>query len=162
MMPYLLIIVTAVMLSFIIYLLPKRLTLIEIYSTTVFAILFNALVDVYLDLKLDLYGYFKKGADYEMILVLIGIFPFFNYLYLNGFPFMKRLRLKIGYIAVWTVIAVFYDWLAIQAKLLYFNNWTLVYSAIAYSLIYIILLINIIFIKWLRKKDSKVVKQPNV
>lgn len=43
------------------YSIPKRLTPIEMLTTTLFAMLIQLLTDIYLSLKYNIYGYFEKG-----------------------------------------------------------------------------------------------------
>ncbi|GAY78630.1 hypothetical protein NBRC111894_4184 [Sporolactobacillus inulinus] len=66
---------------------PKKLSAIEIIVTTLFAMYLEAIVDIYLDLKYDLFGYFFKGVDWRSLLYLFGIYPAINLLFLNFFPF---------------------------------------------------------------------------
>ncbi|WEG12575.1 hypothetical protein PU629_21205 [Pullulanibacillus sp. KACC 23026] len=150
-MPYTFILMSALVLYTIVYFVPKRLSYSEMYTTSIFAILFNTLVDVYLDLRLDLYGYFKKGPDYETLLVLVGIFPPFNIIYLNRFPYGEKLVIKIRYILIWAMIAVFYEYLAFKSGLLYYRKWSLLYSAMCYPFSLTITVLNYMLIKRLSK-----------
>ncbi|WP_040203635.1 CBO0543 family protein [Neobacillus jeddahensis] len=130
---------------------PKKLSLSELYTTSIFAILFNSLVDVYLDLRLDLYGYFNKGADYQMGLVLVGILPPFSMLFLNGFPFGGKFVSKIRYLILWSIISLIYDFLALKSGLLYYREWSIIYSALCYPPILIIAVLNLKLIRWLSR-----------
>ncbi|MDY0393286.1 hypothetical protein ACFSMW_14525 [Virgibacillus halophilus] len=44
----------------------------EIYTTSVFAVLFAALVDTFLDFKYQLYWYFEKDIVWKWLVVLFG------------------------------------------------------------------------------------------
>ena len=146
-MPFIFIFISALTLYAIVYFIPKKLSFAEMYCTSIFAILFNALVEVYLDLRLDLYGYFNKGPDYQMGFVLVGIFPPFSMIYLNGFPYGKKYLIKLIYIVIWTIISVIYDYLSVKSGLLYYRKWSLLYSAMCYPFILIIAVINLKLIR---------------
>jgi hypothetical protein len=68
-----LVIVTIVVFVTVIIFMPKRITWLEIYSTAWFALVFQLTVDIILDLKYDLYGYFKKGLDLEALITVFTI-----------------------------------------------------------------------------------------
>ncbi|WP_235252682.1 hypothetical protein [Niallia circulans] len=50
------------------YFIPKRLTAIELLTTTLFATFLQLVTDTFLDLKYDLYGYFRIGVDWESLI----------------------------------------------------------------------------------------------
>ncbi|WP_390356778.1 hypothetical protein [Virgibacillus halophilus] len=54
------------------FFIPKHLTKMEIYTTSVFAVLFAALVDTFLDFKYQLYWYFEKDIVWKWLVVLFG------------------------------------------------------------------------------------------
>ncbi|MCL6593656.1 MAG: hypothetical protein K6T31_06735 [Alicyclobacillus sp.] len=111
---------------------PKRLTRLEIYCTSLFALLMNVLVDVYLDMRMNLYDYFSPGIDFIVPLYFIGIFPPLSTLYLNGFPYGRGVVRMALYIAVWTSFSLGYEWLATRTGVLTYNGWHLRYSACVY------------------------------
>lgn len=57
-------VLTIVVLNIVFLFMPKKLTPIEIFSTCMFAMVFQQIVDLALDLKLDWYGYFTKGIQW--------------------------------------------------------------------------------------------------
>ena len=77
---------------------PKRISGIEILTTTLFSELLQVLTDKYLDLKYELYGYFGKGLEWETPIYVFGIYPAINILLLNYFPYRKGIKIKIIYI----------------------------------------------------------------
>jgi len=150
-MPYIFIFISSIILYTIALLIPKRLSRSEMYSTSIFAILYNALVDVYLDLRLDLYGYFNKGPDYQMGFVLVGILPPFSMIFLNRFPFGEKILTILRYILIWTIIAVVYDFLAQKSGLLYYRKWSLLHSALCYPFVLTITALNLKLLRLLSK-----------
>lgn len=84
------ILISILIFSIIIYFMPKRMTLMEMYATSWFALTFVLTVDSYLALKHDLYGYFFKDYfDYRTLIVHFGVYPTYNAIFLN-------FSLKIG------------------------------------------------------------------
>jgi hypothetical protein len=124
------------------FIVPKRISKIEIYTSTIFALLYGISVDEVLDLHLNLYGYFKKGFQWDGF---IGSFMYFipvSVLFLNYFPIEKQLKRQILYIFVWVIISIGFEWFTVQTKYLYYREWKLWYSAVMYPFIYLILLGN--------------------
>ncbi|MCP1450171.1 hypothetical protein [Priestia megaterium] len=50
---------------------PKRISWIEMYTTSLFVMFLGSVADIYLDVKYDLYGFFTKGVDFEYLLIFI-------------------------------------------------------------------------------------------
>ncbi|MEK4870675.1 MULTISPECIES: hypothetical protein [Bacillaceae] len=48
------------------FFIPKRLTPIEMLTTTLFAMFLQLITDTYLDLKYDLYGYFRRLGEFHL------------------------------------------------------------------------------------------------
>jgi hypothetical protein len=121
---------------------PKRITWLEIYTTSWFAIAFCSLVDIYLDLKLHLYGFFnREKVDWEVLILYFGMYPLYNAIFLNFFPASSLWR-KILYFLANEVVLVSYEWLMIQTGVIFYAKWTLWYSALAYPFILLILCWN--------------------
>lgn len=134
------------------YLMPKRLSRVEIYATSLFALVLQSTTDVYLDLGYDLYGYFNRGPDILTMLPVFGIYPALGTIFLNYYPYRGNACSKGLYILGWTLFSVVYERTAIHAGWFYFNGWTSLYSAVAYPLIYLILARNL---RLLRKLENK-------
>lgn len=146
-------IVSIIVLNIICFLVPRRLSWIEILASTWFGLYFEAIVNIFLDLKYDLYGYFHKGVDWASLFPLFGVFPAFNYLILNFYPRNKGSIQTIVYLLVWTAISVIYETVSIMTGGFYYNGWTWWYSAIAYPFVILILWYNLELIRWVVKKS---------
>ncbi|WEG13275.1 hypothetical protein PU629_02610 [Pullulanibacillus sp. KACC 23026] len=135
------------------FFMPKRLTGAEMLYASFFAIAFQQFIDVYLDLKLDLYGYFNKGVDWGYIFVILGFFPGLNCIFLNFYPFNNTLLKKAIYIGMWALFSTLYEELSIHLSYFYYHNWTIWFSIPMYP---VLLIINIQSLKWFRhlNKDS--------
>ncbi len=146
-----LLIITSIGLLAAVLVIPKRISYMEIYTTSLFACFLAALADIYLDVKYNLFGYFKKGVDTEYLFIFIIIYPAVNILFLNFFPFHKSLYRKVLYILGWSAATLLFEYLSLFSNTFYYNGWKLWYSAILYPLIYILLLVNLMIIRKLNK-----------
>lgn len=134
---------------------PKRLTPIEIFSTIFFAATLQDNADVYLDLKLNLYGYFTKGPQWSVLIAIIGIYPAINTIFLNYYPFHKKVIYKLGYIFGWSGFAVLYEFAAVKSGYFYHNGWIYWYSAFCYPvLFYLLVLVLKIVRKFVRQSTN--------
>lgn len=122
---------------------PKNLTRDEMYSTSLLAGIFQLLVDIFLDVKYELYGYFEYGVDWLSLIPIFGIYPALNIIFLNYYPFSGEAMKKVIYIIGWAVFALVYEWSSVQAGWFYYNGWKLWYSALCYPAIYFILAKNL-------------------
>jgi hypothetical protein len=135
-------------------LIPKRMTRVEMYATSLFSSVFQLIVDHYLADKHDLYGYFTRGVEYEELLVFLGVFPPVNIIFLNFFPFEKSVGSKAIYIIGWSTLITLYEWGAVLSGYFFYNGWKLWYSALAYPVILCILALNLSFIRKLKRSVS--------
>ncbi|WP_308639561.1 CBO0543 family protein [Paenibacillus silvisoli] len=136
-----LLIVTVIVFNAIFLFMPKRLTPIELFSTCMFAMVLQQLVDLAFDLKLDWYGYFAPGVQWAYYIAILGIYPAVNAIFLNYYQFMKSKAQKFWYLVGWCIFAVVYEWLAIKSGYFYYHQWKVWYSAISYPFLYMILLL---------------------
>ncbi|QGQ46382.1 CBO0543 family protein [Metabacillus sediminilitoris] len=134
---------------------PKRISSMEMYTTSFFATFLASLADIYLDLKFDLYGFFDKGINWEYIVIFIVIYPAANILILNFFPYKKNIIKQITYILLCTIITLCCEYLSLHTEVFYYNGWKLWYSALCYPVIYTILVLNLHFIRKLNKIQSQ-------
>lgn len=148
----LLMILTIIIFNMIVYFMPKRLSNVEMYVTSLFAIGLHLLFDMYLDVKYGLYGYFDpKFVNWEMLGVTFGIYPAVNIIFLNFYPLHQTFLRKSFYIIMCSGMAVLYESIAVHTDLFYYNGWNLIYSAIVYPLLYLSLLWNYSLIKKLKE-----------
>lgn len=138
----------------IIYIMPKRITPMEMYVTSWFALTFVLTVDIYLSYKLNLYGYFTKGViDWRTLIIHFGIFPTYNAIFLNFFP---KIRVhQVLYILGHSIILVAFEWTTLQVDAFYYNGWKLGYSAILYPLILLVLYWDLKITRGLKNRGSE-------
>ncbi|WP_307784789.1 CBO0543 family protein [Neobacillus cucumis] len=134
---------------------PKELTRIEIFATVFFAMTLQDNVDIYLDLKLDLYGYFTKGTQWEALIAIIGIYPAITTIFLNYYPVHRKVIHKLGYIFVWSGFAVLYEYAAVKSGYFYHNGLTYWYSALCYPILFYILIFTLKIVRKLIRQSTK-------
>ena len=134
------------------YYIPKKLTKNEKYSTSLFALLYEILVNVFLDLKYNLYRYFGPGVDWLALVPIFGTYPALNIIFLNYIPFPSSAMRKMLYILGWSLFALIYEWSSTQAGWFYCIEWKLWYSAFCYPPIFFILAKNLEILKSLKRR----------
>lgn len=145
------IVISSILFYTIIYVMPKRVTLLEMYATTWFTLTFVMTVDIYLSFKLHLYGYLAEGTiDWKTFIIHFGVFPAYNIIFLNYFP-KTRLH-QVLYILGHSLICVVYEEISILTGAFYHNHWNIVYSAMLYPFILLILYLNLKVIRKLKGK----------
>ncbi|UJZ87683.1 hypothetical protein L3V65_01160 [Heyndrickxia coagulans] len=130
-------IILMIVLNLFAFLMPKKFSGAEMLCTTLFAMCLELIVNLFLDLKYDLFGYFTKGVDWKALCYLFGIYPAINITFINFCP--NRFRTRFLYIAGWTIVAMVFEFLFIMTGTFYYNGWKPVYSAIAYPILFCIL-----------------------
>ncbi|MDQ0245778.1 hypothetical protein J2S09_003356 [Bacillus fengqiuensis] len=108
--------------SLIVYFMPKHLTKLEMYSTSLFAAVLQLLTDIFLEFKYHLYGYFTEGVDWITLWVVFIVYPCVNIIFLNFFPSQGKFSDKGLYIAAWSAFSVAYEWIAVRTELFYYND----------------------------------------
>jgi hypothetical protein len=141
-------ILSALIFSLYSFIMPKKLTPIEIFSTIFFALTLQDNVDIFLGLKLNLYGYFTNGPQWQTLIIIIGIYPAINTIFLNYYPIHMKTLYKLGYILIWSEFAVLYEFAAVKTGYFYHNGWTYWYSAFCYPFLFYLL---VIVLKVIRK-----------
>nr|WP_263324152.1 CBO0543 family protein [Neobacillus sp. Marseille-Q6967] len=146
-----LLIITVIACIIAVIFIPKRISYMEMYTSSFLGPLMAVMADVYLDLKFDLYGFFQKGIDYQYLLIFFIVYPAANIIFLNLFPFKKPVMQKILYILFFSGLTVLFEFLATFSEVFYHNGWKLWYSAVAYPLLFTLLLLNLLLIRKLNK-----------
>lgn len=66
-----LLILTTVISILSVLVMPKRISWIEIYTTSLFVMFLGSVADIYLDVKYDLYGFFTKGVPKRQCFIIM-------------------------------------------------------------------------------------------
>lgn len=135
------------------FLVPKQISRLEMYATCMFCVFLEYITNYTFDFVLKIYGYFNPGVDILTFVAVIGIFPAINILFLNLYPYKERLLKKIGYVIGWSLFSLFYEVLSLKSKYFYYSGWSLWMSAIAYPILFTILLLNLKLVRKLIRKE---------
>lgn len=132
----------------------KKIPPIVCFGAFYFAALLALTTDVILDIKYQLYGYFRQGqVDMEGFLVMFGIYPASNVLIVNGFPYHKPWIRKLIYVVLWSIFCVAYEAAAIHFNIFYHAKWwNLWWSAACYPVLIVLLVLHTKFLLWLTKE----------
>jgi hypothetical protein len=125
------------------YLVPKRLSKIELYTTSLFALVFGINVDMILNFKYHLYGYFGKGFQWHGF---IGEFLYFipvSILFLNYYPFKETNQMKLFYILAWTAGSTIIEFIVERTHFFNYTGWKLWYSICLYPFVFLILVAHL-------------------
>ena len=144
-------IVSVIILNVFAYLMPKRLSRVEIWATMLFALLLAYIVDTYLDRKYHLYGYFTQNIDWLSVIPIFGLYPAVSTIFLNYYPLNKNVSWKTLYIAGWTVFSLLFEYASIVSGYFHHSGWKLLYSALCYPVLLYILVWDL---KFIRKLES--------
>lgn len=151
----LLIAVTVIVFSVSCLLIPKRLSGLEMYTTSLFAVFFGLSTDLFLDAKYHLYGYFDVGVDGLDYVFTVFIYVTVNLLFLNGYPMHRPIWVQAAYIGGWSLFSLLYEMTALRTEIFYYHGWKLSYSAALYPLLFLILLWHLLFVRRLAAKAKR-------
>ncbi|MHB8076016.1 CBO0543 family protein [Desulfosporosinus fructosivorans] len=146
------VITSVLLLNVIAIIIQKKITMIEVYTTSLFVLTLGLTTDIIFDLKYNFYGHFNKGPDLLGLLAIFGIYPSANIIMLNYFPYHKHLKVKILYILIASGAYLFYEWLSLKSGYFYYTVWKLWYSALCYPVLISILALNLTIIKKIKKE----------
>ncbi|MDC3417592.1 CBO0543 family protein [Aquibacillus salsiterrae] len=131
---------------------PKRINKQDLYAVALFSIIIGFVVDVTLDLKFNLYGYFEPGVQFAGFLPILVLFPASGMLFINFFPFAKSLGMKSLYVICWTMLCLTYEFFSVKLGYFYHNSWTFLYSAFVYPVLFFTQLTHLhLFRRYIRK-----------
>lgn len=134
---------------------PKRISWLQIWSTSLFSLVVESMSDMTLDLKLNLFGYIAPGDQWSGFLPIF-IYPPVNTIFLNYYPYESSKFEKLVYIVGWTAFCLAYEVAALRSGFFYYKKWKLWYSAFCYPVLLLMVLGNYRFTEWLHHRASKV------
>jgi hypothetical protein len=131
------------------------LTLNQILHVWTFTIASQQTFDLLIEFKYEGYWYFGKEVDWMGLLAHTILIPPVNMMFLNWYPFKKKLRHKTRYIVIWVIAILIYETITLLPKpwgYFHYGWWKLWYAAIVDP---ILLLILLNYYKWIRKAENK-------
>lgn len=161
-------ILASITLILIAFFIPKRLKKQELYATSAFATTLGFVVDTILALKYKLYTLSEEGVQLGPIFGQIFLYISANIIVLNFFPYNKSLKSQGVYIMVITILTLLLEVIASRYGFIRYNEWKLLYSALSYPFLIIILVLNLKFFQRLssyaleiRNPDQKEKDRPS-
>jgi hypothetical protein len=125
------------------FFMPKRISKLEMYASSLFVLFLEYLANYIFDFIEEFYGYFKPGTDIKTFIVVVGIYPAINIIFLNYFPYKGKLFNKLIYILGVSLFSLFYEWLSLKSKYFYHSTWNLYFSLISYPILFVIIVLNL-------------------
>jgi hypothetical protein len=101
------------------------------------------------------YWYFSKKIDYFGQLAHTGLLPPVNMMFLNWYPFRKKLRSKLLYIFCWEMCLLLYELITLLPEpfgYFHYGWWSIWHSAIVNPILLGVLLL---FYKCIYRLDNK-------
>lgn len=121
---------------------PKNISMIEFYISYLFMLIFSWSINVVIDAKYNLRGFFQKGPDYSTMLIYIILFPCIGVIFLNFYPCTESIVKKTAYFVFALLTMLAYDFLLIKFNILHYYNWTYGYSILIYAIDFIFIILN--------------------
>jgi hypothetical protein len=135
------------------YLVPKRLSKIELYTTSLFALVFGINVDLVLVFKYHLYGYFGEGFQWLGFVGEILYFIPVSILFLNYYPFKGTNKLKLLYILAWSAGSSIIEFIVERTHFFNYTGWKIWYSLFLYPFVFLILVSHLRLVRRIIKLD---------
>lgn len=138
-------IITSILAYLIVWLMPKRLTRQEMYSTWLFMVFATRTTDQLLDLVFHLYDQLGPGIQWQVV-VIQTVFPgALGIIILN---FMPKNRVKFFVYSIgYTLFSLIFEWITIRVGYLTYNNWSMWYSAGVYIIGILLLRFHLSFFR---------------
>ncbi|WP_246943712.1 hypothetical protein [Bacillus pinisoli] len=125
-----------------------KLTKLEMYLTSLFALYLSIITDYVLGMTFQFYEYFDQGGDIWTPITVIPLYVLTNLVFLNLYPFTSSQWKKWIYILVWSLYATVWEWFSVEYTSFFsHDNWKLWYSAVIYPFLYLLILGNLKFIR---------------
>jgi hypothetical protein len=148
------VIISIVIFNSIAFFMTKRISRVEMYASSLFVLFLEYLANYVFDFIHKLYGYFNPGIDNLTFIVVVGIYPAVNIIFVNYFPYKGRALSKLIFILATSIFCTFYEWLSIKSKYFYHSGWPLWLSFISYLILFEIIVFNLKLIRKLNKGES--------
>lgn len=136
------------------FFMPKRISKLEVFASSLFALFLEYLANYIFDFIEKMYGYFQPGIDLLSFIVVLGIYPAINTIFLNYYPYKGKLQSKLIYILGFSLYSLFYEWLSIKSKYFYHDGWSLWASLFTYPIIFGIIILNLKLIRKLIRRGG--------
>jgi hypothetical protein len=141
-------IASIIILVLIVIFMPKNISKIELYTSYFFMLVLSWSINVVIDAKYSLRGFFQKGPDYPTILIYIFLFPCIGVIFINFYNNKQwNKNSKIVYFFFSIIMVLVYDMLLVKFNILHYYNWTYLYSVLLYLIDFLAILVNLKVVK---------------
>ncbi len=131
----------------------RRIPAHELYTTVVFALFADLIVDLYASFVFRAWGlFYVNEVEFASLLVIFGLYLPAAAMIVNWYPFRSTRRRKLGYWLAWTVFSTAYEWAAKEFGIVWHGNWNLFYSFLLYPFIYYMLIAQLRGYRWMKRK----------
>jgi hypothetical protein len=136
-------VVSISLIASIVFFMPKNISKIELYISYFFMLILSWSLNVVIDAKYSLRGFFQKGPDFSTMLIYIILFPCLGVIFLNFYPYTKKsLVKKTSYFIFALLLMLAYDALLVKFNILHYYNWNYGYSIVLYTIDFVFILLN--------------------
>ncbi|HZG55347.1 CBO0543 family protein [Paenibacillus sp.] len=133
----------------------RRLPVVDIYATVMFAMFVDVLVDLYASFVFHAWGFFEpKKVEFTALWIIFGIYIPSAAMIVNWYPYHSTWRRKLGYLLLWSAFSTVYEWAALHYGIIWHQNWNLFYSFLLYPAIYYMLIAQLRGLRWLVRRFS--------
>lgn len=133
---------------------PKKVALWELLAASIFVYMLDLFIIQICEIKYEVFVYAYKGIQWSAIIIEAIIYPAVNSIYVNFYPYNKWFKHKIMYILIASIAFTFGEYLFVKTGFLKYYHWKLVYSALMYPLMCVILILNQIMFRKLVYKET--------
>jgi hypothetical protein len=151
-------IIAIVTFNFIAFKANKRLTANQIVHIWTFTIALQVIFDIYIEYKYHGYWYFSKEIDWLGIFPHTLVVPAANIIFLNWYPFKRKITRQIFYILIFVIAILIYESLTLLPEpwgYFHYGWWKLWYAALMDPFLLLILLG---YYKWICSLEKKACK----
>ncbi|SHG28227.1 CBO0543 family protein [Ornithinibacillus halophilus] len=145
-------ITTIILFVAIVYFMPKNVSKLDMYVTTLFVTVLHLMTDIVLEFKYGLYGYFEVGVDYKTFLITFFIYPTVNLMFINFFPHQKSFFKKALYIIGFSAFALTYEYISVMVDIFHYYRWKPWYSIPIYPILYLLVIGSLTITRKLQKE----------
>nr|WP_066053519.1 hypothetical protein [Robertmurraya korlensis] len=145
--------VAIILFNFVAFRTNRRLKPNRIVHIWIFTIAFQQLFDTIIELKYYGYWYFDKEVDWAGLIPHLILIPPVNMMFLNWYPFSKKILNQATYIFIWVIAILLYEAITLLPRpwgYFQYGWWNLWLSA---ALDPILLLILLQYYKWICKVE---------
>jgi len=147
--------IAVVLFNFLAIKLNKKLNANRVLHIWMFTSTFQLLFDTFVDFKYLGYWYFTKEIDWISILNIIFLVQPVNIIFLNYYPFKKKMHIKLLFILCFNLIILLYEKITLLPEpwgYFHYGWWRIWYSAIINPFLCLFLIFYYNYIVYLEQK----------